>query len=241
MVPKTQPGESVFRDAINFGSTSSCRSCAWEPAPHKIRPLSPGRRNSRRSSQYRKSSPRRGSLRRSSPRRGSPRRGSRSRGRAAPAPTCRSPSRSFRGSQICLGWQVLAQSQTRLKGRSSSPKGFPPGYISKSENSGRVMTLSLTSRISSETLPVQACIKSRRCTCSPKEQWTFPMCAICDKRSRSICVDDPTMNKVSEVSAPAKIPCSTSLGSLTMETPFHSMRAVLCQRKTSSEGDVPAL
>ena len=29
------------------------------------------------------------------------------------------------------------------------------------------------------------------------EQWTSPMCAIYDKPSRSICVDDPSMNTVS--------------------------------------------
>ena len=33
---------------------------------------------------------------------------------------------------------------------------------------------------------------------SPKEQWTFPMLAVCDKQTRSICVNDPAM----QVSAP---------------------------------------
>ena len=116
--------------------SSSLRRRDAAPAhgsPHRTgsrqgrRSFSPGRHNSRRGSPFRKFSPRRGSPRRSSPRRssprrGSPRRGSRSPGRAAPAPTRRSPSRSPRRCTRGSGCKF----SHNLKGRSASPKGFPP-------------------------------------------------------------------------------------------------------------------
>ena len=57
---------------------------------------------------------------------------------------------------------------------------------------GKVITLSLISKISS-AMPREPVFK--RIYCSPKEQWTFPMRAIYDKRSRTVCVDDPAMLK----------------------------------------------
>ena len=37
--------------------------------------------------------------------------------------------------------------------------------------------------------------------CSPKEQWTFPMLAVYDKQTRSVCVSDPAM----QVSGPRRV------------------------------------